>query len=1200
MIGDKKHINTNHKFLSGLRNQLLDLSKRNQHVHFKGGSSFLELQIAYDSLIEMDSDKFRISVEEELIFNTLDRIRIKANRNERELGFNQLKLVSIFIDWFDKESESRIFSPFLLHDIHLNRVKGVEDQYEIAFEGDAYLNPFLAYIWKEKFDFHHTFNEKASLDQIKSGINEIDSKLILTDNELTTEDPYQWGLIHKKAVIGNFDFRRMSLIQDYDEILKNDALLDDLLRYNKPAQADISNHYNYEVLPTDPSQRNVVSRVIDGNNLTIQGPPGTGKSQTLVNICANMVARGKSVLLVSDKRVALDVVQERLIESGLGELSMYSHDSKKDRKSMIADLKKVYQDLISTPVDLGACLHELEKNKESRQSARKAIERYFEELDETDTYGVSLNALYEVVLSIPESRIDLEDKDKILLPRYGEFLRNKLKLAELEACLVSMGYDKIFCKHPFAWINRHILASDNAAQTIKARLLELDNYAELAEFIKSSNLENLSMSELQLYFIRAGFLKKLREIDCLDLLETGNGRIKKFDKISRDIKSVSDELESLKNQNKHWQNKPSLSDARQAVKLISQTDTWFKRTFNRAYKRTLKGIEERYDFSSHLVKLEAVELLNQLIIEYKTDAKLLELRESFKNEFGSHQFDLVYAIVNEVRSKLDSKDKQVQAMISDGGLIDKSFAFSSSYERLYQDSKRLLNGARDQSCLNIIEKLRMLLGVIDEIDSLCYLTKALANEKVYDVIQNLELSIAELEWSCAAYEIQQRLNLRYWLKETDATDIQYKIDQEIEFLQSARKIHSIYINDRLRQDLQQKVELSEKSIVGMPQDLRDIRKSLRDARRILEHEFGKQQRHKSLRELVELGVMPLLKQIKPIWMMGPHAVADNLNLHQYFDLVIFDEASQLRLEEGIPSCLRANQVVIVGDEMQMPPSNFFSNKITSEMPESLLSFFGSTWPHEQLRWHYRSASKSLIDFSNKQFYDGELIVVPSLENIDPAIKRVYVDNGKFLNRRNKEEAQVIVQQIQELLAHGEKSIGVVAFSLEQADEIENQLDIAARRDPIFAELLNNAFNYERNNCYEGLFIKNLENVQGDERDIMIISIAYASDDEGSFRQQFGPVSQQGGERRLNVLLTRARKQQIVVTSILSMDITGKSLGAEILQKYLSYIESPSNNEDASTSTLELTPEILSYYKAMKAKGWELKLIDKKTRYSLNK
>lgn len=1200
MIDKTKHISSNTDFLSGLRNQLLDLSRRNQHVHFKGGGSFLELKISYDNLLDMESDKIRVSVEDELIYNTLDRIRIKANRNERELGFNQLKLVSVFVDWFDKESDARVMSPFLLHDIHLNRVKGVEDQYEIVFEGEPYLNPFIAYIWKNRFDFEWVEGDSYKLENIKSCIKQIDPKLDIGDTEISTQDPYKWGLIHSKAVIGNFDFRRMSLIQDYDEILKNDRLLDDLIKYKAPINQDDSKHYNYEVLATDPSQNKVINRVLDGDNLTIQGPPGTGKSQTLVNICANMVARGKSVLLVSDKRVALDVVQERLQECGLGKLSMYSHDSKRDRKSMISDLKKVYQDLISTPVDLGASLHEIQKNQESRQSIQKVVKRYFEELDEIDTFGVSLNALYDVVLGMPESRVDLDDKDKIQLPLYGEFLRVKAKIKELEASLVSLGYDRQFCKHPFSWINRNILGGDYAAQTIKARLLELDNYKDLADFIKTSNLDGLSMSELQLHFIRIEFLKKLKEIECLDLLEIGNNRIEEFDRISKAIKAASKELESIKQQNIHWINKPSIRDAQQAIGILQQADTWLKRTFNRTYKKTLKGIKERYDFSAHLVPPDNVDIMSLLVSEYSVEAKLKDLHESFHAEFGSHQFDLVYAIVNEVRTKIDVNDKYVQSLLYNGELLDASYSYSSSYERLYQDSKRLLSGATEQSCETVITKLNRLLGVIDEIDTLCYLCKQLSTDKVYTVIQNLELTVSELEWACASYEIQQRLKLRYWLKDTDATDIQYKIDEELDLLKSARDIHTNYINDRLRQNLQQSIELSEKSVVGMSQDFRDKRKVLRDARRILEHEFGKQQRYKSIRELVDAGVMPLLKQIKPIWMMGPHAVADNLNLEQDFDLVIFDEASQLRLEEGIPSCLRAGQVVIVGDEMQMPPSNFFSSKSDADVAESLLSYFGSTWSHEQLKWHYRSASRSLIDFSNKQFYNNELLIVPSIDKIDPPIKRVYVSNGKFIDRRNKQEASVIVEQLKELLSQGEKSIGIVAFSLEQADEIEDQLDNLSRKDPIFGELLNNAINYERNNCYEGLFVKNLENVQGDERDIMLISIAYAHDDEGKFRQQFGPVSQNGGERRLNVLLTRARKQKIIVTSILSMDITGKSLGAEVMQKYLAFIENPSNLADEYASILELNPDVISFYKAMKVKGWELKLEDKKTRYSLNK
>lgn len=314
---------------------------------------------------------------------------------------------------------------------------------------------------------------------------------------------------------------------------------------------------------------------------------------------------------------------------------------------------------------------------------------------------------------------------------------------------------------------------------------------------------------------------------------------------------------------------------------------------------------------------------------------------------------------------------------------------------------------------------------------------------------------------------------------------------------------------------------------------------------LLANEIKKQKRHIPLRQLIQRAGRTLL-DIKPCWMMSPFSVAQVLKPGTIlFDLVVMDEASQILPEYAIGALARGKQAVIVGDPKQLPPTPFFrsvaddSDDDESEdydeidKQESILEYFSSKIPQRQLNWHYRSQHESLILFSNREFYNDELVVFPSPNPKDEnlGIRFKYIENGFFVNGRNFNEAEFVAKQIiQHIKIHPDESLGIVAMNNAQKECIEQCLEKYANSLEIHLDELINRPN-------EGLFIKNLENVQGDERDVIFISFTYGKDkDSGKVMQRFGPINQEKGWRRLNVLFTRARKRMHVFSSMRDVDI----------------------------------------------------------------
>ncbi|WP_220719123.1 DUF4011 domain-containing anti-phage protein Hhe [Agarivorans litoreus] len=382
--------------------------------------------------------------------------------------------------------------------------------------------------------------------------------------------------------------------------------------------------------------------------------------------------------------------------------------------------------------------------------------------------------------------------------------------------------------------------------------------------------------------------------------------------------------------------------------------------------------------------------------------------------------------------------------------------------------------------------------------------------------------------------------------------------------QERRKAFRSY--DKKIQSLQQQLVAYKASRTTVPAGVKSGRVGSYSELGLIEHNLGLQRPRIAVRQLLKRSGAAI-QALKPCFMMSPMSVAQYLEPGQFdFDLVVMDEASQIRPEDALGAIARGNSIVVVGDPKQLPPTSFFQKAVDNEddedivaleAAESILETAIPMFTNRRLRWHYRSRHESLISFSNHKFYDSNLVLFPSpySESDEFGIRFTKVSKGRFEGRRNVAEAKAVAAAAaKQMHTSPEESLGIVAMNSEQSDEIERQLELLIKENPEYQ------LAYERNlNSADPLFVKNLENVQGDERDVIIISMTYGPQTAGatSMAQRFGPINSNDGWRRLNVLFTRSKKRMAIFSSMDSGHVRtseNSKRGVMALKAFLSYCE----------------------------------------------
>lgn len=1038
--------------------------------------------------------------------------------------------------------------------------------------------------------------------------------------------PFKWKMDVCNMVLGNFNYKKMSLVEDYNSIIEENIessvfrqLFSDRPKEGQEIKPDLNDPENwFHVLTADPTQIKSILQARTGMSYIIQGPPGTGKSQTITNLIADFVARDKKVLFVCEKRAALDVVFHRLKQYGLDELCCYIHDSQNDKKSFIKDLSDTYETFMNKRLDL----HKIREERSWLLSKLVQHLTYLRNYHLINTYnpeaaGIEVRKLIERLILLKPHIRELAPIEEELLPFYKEWNETGQAIAELSEKLVEAGTEPFFSAHPFSKVRDNIFLNENPLKRLSGLVGNAQTYFEEIEKvflrfnIPSDKFEKFV--ELRALIENAILLFPVAEHDQIKIIDPANFEAQQFETEINSLKLLQEQYKNTQEENGNWVNKPGQQETINAIEIASKYEHSFWRHFSSKWRRLKKSLHTAYNFSAHAIFPGYLNILTNLNAEYELDQKQKELHGVLEHRYHFTSLETAYLAVQRGRSRLHEPEVQFILQASNpNDLVKGLYKLNNTIRELDITLKQVIYDHDKKLVINIQGELDTIQANTDHLNDLLPQLRNFARlpDIMKKVLRTLSLTPVQLEADIAFKTIRHIYGNNKEFADADASSIGQSVLQVERLMEDLLKVNALLIRAKVHDQFLRHASAASGQTEKLSEEDKAFIRDYASGRKILENEFGKTMRYKSIREIANRESGKVLKDLKPVWLMSPLSVSDSLPLDEhFFDVVIFDEASQITVEEGVPSLFRATQAIIVGDEKQMPPTRFFSarsqdpddlmnaddtEETISNDAESLLSQGTRSLSSVMLGWHYRSRYETLISYSNHAFYFGQLLTVPdkmihsgikapiivnagqaAFPNIDLMADRTisfhYLPDSVYEKRANKDEAVYIAELVREFLKRKVKeTIGIVAFSMEQQHAIENALYALSSRDKEFGTLLEQAFNRQENDQFAGLFVKNLENVQGDERDIIIMSICYGYDRNKKMRMNFGPVNRKGGEKRLNVIFSRSKQHMAVVSSIKHTDITNDyNDGANYLKLFLQYAEEVSTgNMNTARSILD--------------------------------
>ncbi|KJK24749.1 DNA helicase [Burkholderiaceae bacterium 16] len=1036
---------------------------------------------------------------------------------------------------------------------------------------------------------------------------------------------YAWDLDLTQVTLANFNYKKMSLVRDYAQLLDepgpNPAF--DRVFSIEPrdietqAPAPLAPGEQWSVVASDATQNAAVGLARSQRSFIIQGPPGTGKSQTITNLIADYAGRGKRVLFVCEKRAALDVVFHRLKQSGLDPLCCLIHDSQTDKKAFIADLRACYEQWIAQPHDGDAVAARRAQVAGALAGQQQRIDRFESAMAAApEALGDSVRALLRRVAGLPAAP-ETGPAMRERLPALASWDRQReLTQRVHRAMRERFGMDAL-AAHPFARLSRELLADERAFGRAEQLCSDTEALFDALDPLLDSTASlighDTALEQARAIAADCQWLLDTGLAAHLDLLDPASPAQGALRQVRAELETRAQALTAAQAATSNWRDKLSPGDTESALALVRRLEPSLARWLQPAWWRLRGELKHRYDFGKHAVHPGFGKVLQALAAEHAASAALAASDADSRQRFGvSAMQDFLRALAElEQRLQAASGPRELVAHLRQA--VDPAAtarAQAGAREALDKLTLRVRDGltlAPDARLGDIAELLRDLREALDDLPDLLPLLRAVhaADPACAATLQLLDHEPAQLE-ALVADEALRRLErespaLAHFSGAALAQAARAVAQGQRELL----ALNAQVIRATLHRQFAEHVRQSSLSATQLDADGKAFKKRYATGRRELEHEFGKSMRHRSIRDLSDDETGLVINDLKPIWLMSPLSVSDTLPLSpDLFDVVIFDEASQIPTEEAVPALSRARQVVVVGDEMQLPPTSFFSasgaegdDEIVVEEEgeriainldsDSLLNQAARNLPATLLAWHYRSRHESLISFSNAAFYDGRLVTIPDrlLEQAEDEAAPLRSDqedagiagadallarpvsfhrlgDGVYLDRRNAPEARYIAQTVREMLRRETGlSLGIVAFSEAQQTAIESALEALASEDADFAMRLEREYVREDNDQFNGLFVKNLENVQGDERDVIILSICYAPGPDGKMLMNFGPINQRGGEKRLNVIFSRARHRMAVVSTIQAEAITNvHNDGAAALRAFLQFAQASARGQ----------------------------------------
>ncbi|GAB3713198.1 hypothetical protein GCM10027592_52240 [Spirosoma flavus] len=1002
--------------------------------------------------------------------------------------------------------------------------------------------------------------------------------------------------LYPEAVLGIFPQAGSFLVPDYDKLIaeqeeakraeNEDAegfehvVADEdfstipTLSPISPTPRPLPEKFIHTPLPMDASQEAAVRAVKAGNSLVVQGPPGTGKSQLIANIMADAAASGKRVLLVCQKRAALDVVQERLQQVGMGAFLALIHDFQDDRRELYTQIAGQINQIDTYRQQnnsLNAVLLERDFDVESRRidDTVNELQAFKDALFDTSISGVSAKELY---LTIDPSikAISLEDSyPHFHLTNVDNFVRH---LTDYAAYQQRLGTDHL-------WNNRVDFASFTNADLVRVEQAitqwqQLRNRAneQTSQLLgQPSSLNRLTDWQVHDWDLTA--LLTLLEVPDASTLWAVVQLLRK----SPNHPAMTIDEAKLERLAEAWTDaltppgpEPSLltSDLRAFKMLLtdaliarSSWITWNWWQLTNAGKAQLQSVASANGLTLSQIDLQ---MLEQRI------EKRIRL-EAIRHEVSTLLSGLPLPETPESLRLLRQAQHLTDRLSTINPLQQLPERCWQTHEQFSESVKTMLALALDVSQLQSATQTYLTPDQVSNIwEDDGFAVKArqilrrdfdlmVESDRLLEGFSDVEKTVVDRlkqQDSTNWVDVFQTSLRQVWLDHIENT---YPMLRSVSSLKMSQWEQTLQQSVDRKQSLSRDillVKLREQTYRNLTLNRLNNVVTYRD----LLHQTTKKRNIWPVRKLMESFADEVFKLV-PCWLASPESVSAMFPLRaDLFDLVIFDEASQCFAENGVPAMARGKQVVITGDNQQLRPSDLYRTRLDDteqeeETPvalevESLLELAAQQLPQVSLTEHYRSHSLDLITFSNEHFYGSKLSLLPHFDDInrnEPAIRYLNV-KGIWQQNTNPVEAEAILQLLDQLTTEMPgRSVGIVTFNYPQQQLIQDMLE---------SNMATKSFSEESSSATPpNLFVKNIENVQGDERDVIIFSIGYAPDERGKVSTQFGSLNARGGENRLNVAITRARERVYVVTSLWPEQLNvaeTANIGPKLLKSYLTY------------------------------------------------
>ncbi len=1165
--------------------------------------------VPYDAatLDDRHTDEFlQTTATPEALDRSLRRLDEQARLAIEEQGVNTLFLALGMLHYTEADTSEQVFhAPLVLLPVELSR-KSARSGYRIrAADDEPVVNPALAeYL---RLDFGITLPELPDSAAIA---DDYDLQTLLSSvSQLVVGRP-NWS-ITTDVVLALFSFQKLVMYKDLEanapavaahrlvrQLVGREGdrvigLPDDVRRLE--LDREFAPEATAQVVDADSSQLRAIAGVARGYDLVLEGPPGTGKSQTITNLVAQALGAGKSVLFVAEKMAALDVVHSRLEKAGLGEFCLELHSTKASKRMVMRSLAaSIDASLEPVTVGMQAC-GALPGVRAALNDYVRALHTPHGKLGMTpfEAYGALApvrgadQSTAEGAKSVPRVRY-VRRVDDVSRETLDSAVR---ELRELAAAARGVGDP---ARHPWRDATKTFYTEDDVATIrelgeelatriadVRRRAVEVERTFGLSPIQTASDVDTADRVATVMSRSPGASTDVLRSADwdtapgtALQLIERARAIAALRKRVEQhftptvleqdhaaDIAYVERKAEGLlaflavldgrwRAIRSRWTAyriggyQPSLLEQSVEMKQVDRLV---------AERKALKDSEgvARSLFGTHWqgeeTSLDALDAYVQWVVEFRSCVTRYKLGPEAIAVAAQRSPNVaaVHALRDAAADALGTLDRLRGVIGWPSGYLS-----TATFEELQQRAEALVGAAAAGPRWAAFEGARQTVaaGIAAEL-----LDGAIRGSPSFDVMPDAFLRAFYMKWLTEV--VQDRPPLARF----DALTHEQRI---AEFRRLDREVlaeNQAALIARLRDRAQER--------------LQDAK--AREALPFLQREMAKQRNHSPLRKTLRLAESAI-RAIKPCFLMSPLSVAQYLaGGEPGFDVVIFDEASQLPSEDAVGAIARGRQLVVVGDPKQLPPTNFFmvaaspdagpvaddGTPLYSDAESVLEEFMGAGVPMSRLRWHYRSAHESLISFSNVAFYDADLFTFPSPETTSATgLRFEFVEcgtyEGKGLNSAEaRRVADAVVAFAREQLARrarGEamESLGVGTFNLRQQLAVQDELELRRRDEPSLEPFFDRSLP-------EPFFVKNLENIQGDERDTIFLSVTYAKAADGVLRYNFGALNGENGWRRLNVLTTRARRRMHVFSSIRASDInpsSAVSAGPRLLRDFLDYAE----------------------------------------------